>query len=469
VLLFFSGGECSSHVNKLLQVGVKNIQLSFAHLADKRIIHPKLFESPSQVLVSSGAFSLQESKLEDTELFVKEYVSFLSRYSDKIFAAAEFDATWVPGEVILEWRKKYFQPLAEKGLKIIYIWKPDDKSLASWEEMCRGGLGYLGIPAADLCLTRQVSLLQIARKYRTKVHAFGFEKPDWMVTVPYFSSTCGRWLNGEKFGAMFFWDSREMLEYRNTEKDARKRHKTFLELHGFDFSKVMLDDVEELGKVNAFAWLEFEKYVTRRTVLKQYWCFDSSSEPTNVIGWHRDEKKPATQEIQITEIKKPENPLYRFTDQESTLGITRSHLVRQKSTLCDNCYAADRCKFYEAGMVCKLNKEFMALSPSRNPREVLDKIKMLLGNLEERTNRALYFEAVDGGMPDKNATELVKTLLDYNIKLHNLIKEKAKTGKTVVLNGNDLLSKIFAVEKKVIDISPSQEEPQETEALDSEP
>jgi hypothetical protein len=111
----------------------------------------------------------------------------------------------------------------------------------------------------------------------------------------------------------------------------------------------------------------------------------------------------------------------------------------------------------------------MALSPSRNPREVLDKIKMLLGNLEERTNRALYFEAVDGGMPDKNATELVKTLLDYNIKLHNLIKEKAKTGKTVVLNGNDLLSKIFAVEKKVIDISPSQEEPQETEALDSEP
>jgi hypothetical protein len=58
---------------------------------------------------------------------------------------------------------------------------------------------------------------------------------------------------------------------------------------------------------------------------------------------------------------------------------------------------------------------------------------------------------------------LVKTLLDYNLKLHDLLKEKSKSKETVMLSGNDLLSKIFGDKKdKVIEVPA-----QDAEVLDN--
>lgn len=482
MLLFFSGGECSSHISKLTQVGAKYIQLSYFHLKEKRVANPSIFDSGAQVLVSAGTFAMESVSQE----FLQEYVDFLLQHSSKIFVAEYLPLPAAAGAELV----KAYKKLGKSGLQLIHMWDPKS-GMESWESLCKD-LDYVGIPPLDLSLTQQISMLQIARKYRTKVHAFGMEKPEWWVKVPYYSVTCSRWLNGEKFGAMFYWDNKEMIEYRNTEKDSRKRHKTRLEVQGFNFDKIMADDVTELGKVNAFAWEECCIWANKRTVLKQYWDFSTSAEPKKpAIRWgevpngrpcvsdpeyraaQNASKEPETvsqetpkQENVSQELMEVTN-VEKLTEQERALGMTRSQLVRQKSMLCDSCYAAGRCKFYEATKVCQLNKEFLALSPSRNPKEVVEKIKMLMGSLEERTNRALYFEAVDGGMPDKNATDLVKTLIDYNMKLHDILREKSKSKETVMLSGDNLLTKIFGGKKdKVIEVvTPAQD----AEVLDNKP
>ena len=453
MILFFGGGECHAHVSKLQASGATHAQLSFYYLKERRIKNPVIFDHGFKVLVSSGAPALRGNGQQDSRFYKKyfqEYLSFLDKYRDKIFAATEFDFFEMPDEATTDMRTQ----LQGLGIPIIYMWQKG----CDWEAMCKE-FDYIGIPDIDLTLAQQHMMLQVARQHKTRVHRFTPLRLDYLLKIPYYTVSNSRWIAGEKFGSLFVWRKTQMVEIKNHEKDSRKQYKSQLELLGFDWDKLMRDDPEEIGKANIVAWLELEKHVNRVSVLRQYFEFDSSKEVKDSPSVERQAAARKAAEKPKSLMKNP------FTEKELQEARSRSSLLRQKATLCDNCYVAKRCQFYQPQAICQLNQEFMALSPSRNSAEVLSKLKGLLGTLEERTNKALYFETIDGGMPDKNATDLVKMLLDYNLKLHDLIKEKAKTKSSILINGDDLLGKIFAPKKDPIDVSPSVD----AEILDTQP
>jgi len=104
-------------------------------------------------------------------------------------------------------------------------------------------------------LRRMVMMAHMAGK---PVHGFGMTKVNTILKyVPLDSADSSSWLSGQKFGTQYIFNGRSFitLTQKNRAKQRRKQYKKYFESIGCDYHKILEDDVQEVRKSNAIAWI----------------------------------------------------------------------------------------------------------------------------------------------------------------------------------------------------------------------
>ena len=143
---FFSGTEPDNYFEMVAEES-NTMLMSYFHakkkgkkfLAERFKICPDL-----QLIVDSGAFTFLGNPEEHTDKedsywdkYLTEYCNFITSNKEHVFAAGDLDIDEVVGsEKVDEWREKYFKPLEDEGIQMIYMWHPQ-RGDRGWEEMCK--------------------------------------------------------------------------------------------------------------------------------------------------------------------------------------------------------------------------------------------------------------------------------------------------------------------------------------------
>ena len=124
-------------------------------------------------------------------------------------------------------------------------------------------------------LRRMVMMAHMAGK---PVHGFGMTKVNTILRyVPLDSADSSSWLSGQKFGTQYIFQGRSFitLTQKNRAKQRRKQYKKYFESIGCDYHKILEDDVQEVRKSNAIAWirlaarLEYMRKLQNRNITEE--------------------------------------------------------------------------------------------------------------------------------------------------------------------------------------------------------
>lgn len=192
------------------------------------------------VMIDSGAHSFfseeglsiahsKKKKTKQTDFFeyAKNYAAWLIKYKQYIDVAVELDIDVLIGYPnVLKIRKI----LESSGAPIMPVWH---KSLgeAEWDNMI-AHYPYVGIGLGDAKSTKSIlnigffiSKLSKAIKNKTKVHAFGMVKPNYMLRLPFYSVDSSSWNAGSRYGQLVGYDAKNIriVQKRvNNQKDFLK-------------------------------------------------------------------------------------------------------------------------------------------------------------------------------------------------------------------------------------------------------
>lgn len=197
--IMISGVESDKYWNIVVeQCGVKYVLMSYHYMKSKPkdFLKKRLEKHPDvKVFIDSGTFTFVQKMDEykdkpDSfwEKYMTEYTEWVRYNKEHIFACADLDLDILVGtEKVDEWRKKYFEPLQKEGIEVCYIWH-EERGMQGWEEMCRR-YPYVGLSTenADFTLQKLMRMLNIAKKYNSRVHGMATTKTDLLVRVPFFS------------------------------------------------------------------------------------------------------------------------------------------------------------------------------------------------------------------------------------------------------------------------------------------
>jgi len=271
--IFFAGAESNEHRKSLLEIGVKNILLTFYYLKDKndekiKEMFDELKKENINIFLDSGAFSFMYSSSEKPsfevlEDYVKEYILFLKKYKDYLEIYVELDVDKVIG---LENTLKLRQNMIDEGLNPVLVHHFETRTDEMWEEACKNNkivaMGSIA-QGEQLNIGKIASLLNIANKYKTKVHGFGFTRLDLLNKLKFYSVDSTSWLGGNKFGQTetYYFDGKQLREYSQEDKNIRLKFKELCEKIGVDFEKLIKDDGREVRKFNTYNWKIFSDYL----------------------------------------------------------------------------------------------------------------------------------------------------------------------------------------------------------------
>ncbi len=261
--------ESANRPSLLYKAGSRRWLISFFHMSSKR---PKFMqEAPvlypgTSVLVDSGAFTFLNTMREwaDQQIqdYLDNYLTFLHRFKENIFAAVELDLCELLGySKIREWEEEHFKPLEYGGLPIIYVWHPN-RLESGWEDMCRRH-HYVGITGVENAQAevRLHAFLNVAQRYCCKVHGFGFTKTSLWRLLPFFSADSSTWTGGERYGMTQVYDGTGIQQLRD--KSVRRSLKPICDIVGASFDDLLADKPEAVNAVNAYSYLQFEEKILR--------------------------------------------------------------------------------------------------------------------------------------------------------------------------------------------------------------
>lgn len=404
--IFFAGAE--SHYKKLLDMGVKNIMFSFWSIREKgeENFWEVLREVKKQgctIMIDSGAhsfftstginirtFGKRKTKIDvSIDQYVKEYIDWLKKAVGMklIDYYVELDVDKIVGiEKVKAWREE----MKANGLNPLLVWH-DSMTRTEWEEMCKNNK-YVCL--ADVFNTphKVPVMIDIAKKYKTKVHGFALTQLDLLTKVPLYSVDSTTWLSGSRYGLTFVFRSNKLESYGSEEKDVRKKLKEKAEQKGLDFNKILRDDGEEVDKFNISQWLDFQDYLDKLWSGKEYWSEDMVA---------------VAKEIKTEKFKRDEKG--RFV--EGNYAAFKKGLWARKHKIidCDSCYIKDRCEFYQEGMLCAHRKFLIKKYKTRDIKEVMNRMWDELEDIDRRLELAKWFEVKDGGILDKSIDRLLGT------------------------------------------------------------
>lgn len=365
--LWFAGAEVSAWRRLLADQEIPDVAMSYIGLARKvKFAKPWLiadhFDAGQNILLDSGAYSLNNapSAPGDGELrdLVERYEDFVGYNADAVDYVLEMDALAL-GPALLRSHRDALRGLA--GDKMVAVWHPQDglAELMLMAERHRNiALSAVELEGRDLTPT----LVSLARE-GIKLFGLAMTKPAVMAAIPWYSVHSTSWLSPSQYGDTVVWSRGELRRYHSRQKDvARRRHRTDIEMAGFDPQLVLEDDTTEVLKVSLWAWTRQLEAVNKVTISPET---PSPQNTENDADGVEIEPPAARIPIVTTEPRtRPTEPLpgigvellaHERTDEDGAREIREIPLLRNTGgalRACDSCYVKDVCRKFEAGASC---------------------------------------------------------------------------------------------------------------------
>lgn len=159
---------------------------SYFYVRRKPDIFNLIYNNFQNLLIDSGAFTLQRGKKVDFLEYSKQYAKFIKKYdTDKIIGYFEMDIDTIVGyEEVLKLR----HILEDVSDKIIPVWHKN-RGLDDFKEMCNN-YDYVAITnkSTDINsynLTALKAFVDYAHKHNTKIHGLGISSKRFLEKIPF--------------------------------------------------------------------------------------------------------------------------------------------------------------------------------------------------------------------------------------------------------------------------------------------
>lgn len=276
--IFYSGVEYESYLDILYDLGVRNFLMSYEYLKGKGHSQLKKY-SDMHLFIDSGAYTyitnpeFESYTVEQWESQIQEYLSWAKKYKDSIFAIADLDLQYLVGnEKVYEWRKKYFEPfMLETGIPVCFIYH--EEGLDQWEYMCKR-YPYIGVSLNVDGNVDEADLRQkfkIAEKYNTLIQGMASTRTGLLTQYPFYTVDSTTWNVGLKYGEISVWTGTKMSRIKKTDFETKAFPIIQRYSHKFDLDLIREEDKTEMIRVNAYAFIEAEKYINDRLKNRMYW------------------------------------------------------------------------------------------------------------------------------------------------------------------------------------------------------
>lgn len=236
-----------------------------------------------KILIDSGAFTFfkdpqyKDKTLEWWETYLKNYTEFVRTHRNYIFACVELDIDSLVGaEQVQEWREKYFYPLEQEGINVIYLYHLD-KDLDYFETLCKRhayvGFSYLEIKRNIEDTNEREMLIEtlfnIAKKYRTAIHGFAITGNKMLMKYPFFSADSTTYLAGAQFGEINYFEAGAL---KHLKKEVWKtQYMVKLEALGLKRKLLENESPYELIRASAIGYKQFEEHIRSVMRAQKYW------------------------------------------------------------------------------------------------------------------------------------------------------------------------------------------------------
>ncbi len=284
---FFSGVESQQHFKAAMDAGANHMLMSYLYVVKQtgNILQLRKTTYPDlKFMIDSGAHTLQVSmhkppyntwKQADLEKYVADYADWLDKNRKYVFAAVELDIAYPInvvagkqpndpyGDTIVDgWRKKYFLPLQQSGVNIIYVWHTS-QGYQGWEDLC-ANFPYVGLPGEMSKQADFNTYLTVAKRYLTKVHGFAATKQSDFRDFPWYSIDSTTWKAGEIYGTLPVWIERNQ-KLKFVAKGEREPYRQVFDLQGLDANKIIQDtDYQEVTRSSLKSMVGMENFYKER-------------------------------------------------------------------------------------------------------------------------------------------------------------------------------------------------------------
>ncbi len=284
---FFSGVESQQHFQAAMDAGANHMLMSYLYVTKQQgnILQARKQKYPNlRFMIDSGAHTLQVSmhkapynqwKQHDLEKYVSDYADWLDKNRQYIFAAVELDIAYPInvvagkqandpyGDTIVDgWRKKYFLPLQQSGVNIIYVWH-QSQGYQGWEDLC-ANFPYVGLPGEMSKQSDFNTYLTVAKRYLTKVHGFAATKQSDFRDFPWYSIDSTTWKAGEIYGTLPVWLERSQ-KLKFVAKGEREPYRGVFEEQGLNADKIVQDsDYQEVTRSSLKSMVGMEEFYKDR-------------------------------------------------------------------------------------------------------------------------------------------------------------------------------------------------------------
>lgn len=279
--IFYSGVEYESYLDILYDLGIRNFLMSYEYLKGKG--HGQLKKYPDMHLfIDSGAYTYQNDPkyesytVEQWEEQIVTYLEWAKKHKDQIFAIADLDLQYLDNvgyEKVYEWRRKYFEPfMLETGIPVCFIYHED--GLDYWEYMCQRypyvGLS-LALDKAENGEEQLKDMFRVAEKYNTLCQGMASTNTQLLTKYPFYTVDSTTWNVGLKYGEISVWNGTKMSRIKKTEFESKAFPIISKYDRKFDFDLIREEDKTEMIRVNAYAFVQAEKFVRERLRSMMYW------------------------------------------------------------------------------------------------------------------------------------------------------------------------------------------------------
>lgn len=276
--IFYSGVEYESYLDILYNLGIRNFLMSYEYLKGKGYGQIKKYPD-MHLFIDSGAYTyitnpeFESYTVEQWEEQIHEYLNWARKHKDQIFAIADLDLQYLVGnEKVYEWRKKYFEPfMLETGIPVCFIYH--EEGLDQWEYMCQR-YPYVGISLnvdGNVDETELRNKFKIAEKHNTLIQGMASTRTGMLTQYPFYTVDSTTWNVGLKYGEISVWTGTKMIRAKKTELDTKVFPYISKYDLKFDFDLIREEDKTEMIRVNAYAFVQAEKFIHERLKSLMYW------------------------------------------------------------------------------------------------------------------------------------------------------------------------------------------------------
>jgi hypothetical protein len=390
------------------------------------------------VLLDSGAYTLNNAAApllgEELTALVGRYEDFVQLNAHAVDYVIEMDALAL-GPVLMRNHRDTLRDIA--GDRAVAVWHPQDglaELMLMAERWPNIALGTTELDGRDLTPT----LVSLAHG-GVKLFGMAMTKPDLMRSIPWYSVHSTSWLSPSQYGDTVIWSRGALKRYHKRQKDeARRRHRTEIELAGFDPQLVAEDEISEVLKVSLWSWRQQLAAINMATTSGE----SLSRVTTETDAPDVDTDPPAVRNEMATTgpRQRPVIPLpgvaVELVEHEHKDSETGAREVRELPLLrssggsmmaCDTCYVKDVCPKAEPGAACAYNVDVEV----RTEEQVDALLRMLI---EHETSDYLRerFEAELTGGGDRSRPQRGRNNISRLLKFQNELHE---TGFSVTIKG----------------------------------